>query len=553
MPLSDEQLYKLILDNQFLTEEQLKKAMEFSTQNKTSLANTILNQGLITDHNLGVIIAEALKLPFIRISKTPIPEDILSIIPEFVAKKQKIIAFGKDNQGLKVGMNNPLNSEIIRLLERKTGEPVRVFYVTERDLNDAFRGYQNTGELLRQKIEQIEKGIYEESQISKTVDLIIEYGYVSRASDIHIEPFEEVSLIRFRVDGVLHDIISLPKKMHDEIITRIKVLSKLRTDEHLSAQDGKLHMRLESEELDIRISILPIIRGEKAVLRLLSSKARQYSLTEIGMNNSDLAKIKNAMTKPFGMILSTGPTGSGKTTSLYAILKILNTRDKNIATIEDPVEYNIEGVNQIQVNAKTNLTFADGLRAILRQDPDIVFVGEIRDKETASIAINAAMTGHLVLSSLHTNNAATSLPRLTDMDIEPFLVASTVNVIIAQRLIRKNCERCRMSVEISKDELVKKVSPLLVKKYFGEAETIRSYQGKGCDICHHTGLAGRIGIFEVLVISTTLRELITSRADASQIQTAAIKEGMTTMLESGLEKVVAGITTIEEVVRATSS
>lgn len=550
--IDDQQLYKLLHDNQFLTDDQLRKAWELSSQNKMPLKQAILNLGYLTDDNLAVVMADYYQIPVAKLSQVSIPPDILNIIPEFVAKRQKIIAFSKDANGLKVATSNPSNREVVDQIEKKTGDKVNIYYTTDQRLNEVFRNYKHTAEDLKWKIDQIEKGIYEESQISRIVDLIIEYGYISRASDIHIEPLDEVSLVRFRVDGVLHDILSLPKKMHEEVVTRIKVLSKLRTDEHFSAQDGKMRMRLEDGELDIRVSILPIIRGEKTVLRLLTSKARQYSITDLGMNEGHLIKLKSAIAKPFGMILSTGPTGSGKTTTLYSILKILNTREKNIATIEDPVEYDIEGVNQIQVNPKTNLTFADGLRAILRQDPDIVFVGEIRDKETASISINAAMTGHLVLSSLHTNNAATTLPRLLDMDIEPFLVASTVNLIIAQRLIRKICARCRVSLEVNSQELAKKIHLNLVKKYFGDSEKIRIYQGKGCDICHHTGLAGRIGIYEVLTMTDTIRELITSRADAGQIQARAISEGMITMMENGLEKVALGITTIEEVLRATT-
>jgi type II secretory ATPase GspE/PulE/Tfp pilus assembly ATPase PilB-like protein len=312
-----------------------------------------------------------------------------------------------------------------------------------------------------------------------------------------------------------------------------------------------MRIKLDEENLDIRVSILPIADGEKAVLRLLASHFRQFSLIDLGMSETDLKKVTNAYTKSYGMVLSTGPTGSGKTTSIYAILKILNTREKNITTIEDPVEYRIKGVNQINVNQKTDLTFANGLRSILRQDPNVVFVGEIRDSETAGIAVNAALTGHLVLSTLHTNDAATALPRLIDMKVEPFLVASTVNVIIAQRLIRKICDMCKMSYAIPRSDLAKNLPPAIISRHFGEHEGVKLYRGKGCRICHSTGYSGRLGLFEVLEVSKDIRALITAKNDSDVITKKAIEEGMTTMLSDGMNKVARGVTTLEEVLRVT--
>lgn len=316
------------------------------------------------------------------------------------------------------------------------------------------------------------------------------------------------------------------------------------------------------EKLDIRVSIVPITDGEKVVMRLLSERSRQFGLESLGLLGEDLKKVQEAVEKPYGMILAVGPTGCGKTTTLYSILKILNQRDVNISTIEDPVEYDIEGVNQIQVNPKTNLTFAKGLRSIVRQDPDIILVGEIRDEETADIAINSAMTGHLVLSTLHTNDAATTLPRLLDMKIEPFLVASTINIIIAQRLVRKICTKCMVSKEVKPDGLVgTKANALdgveglalipreLIKKHFGDKETIRVYHGKGCKVCQGTGYSGRVGIFEVLMMDDDIRQAVVARKDSDTIQALAIQKGMTTMLDDGLQKVARGITTIEEVLR----
>jgi type II secretory ATPase GspE/PulE/Tfp pilus assembly ATPase PilB-like protein len=349
----------------------------------------------------------------------------------------------------------------------------------------------------------------------------------------------------------LQDVLRVPREIHDRVISRIKVLSNLRTDEHMSAQDGKMTAHLENEDLDIRVSILPVSDGEKAVLRLLSSHLREFTLSDLGMNSKDLSKVTNAFARSFGMILSTGPTGSGKTTTIYAILKILNTREKNIMTIEDPVEYRIHGANQVQVNAKTNLTFANGLRSILRQDPNVIFVGEIRDSETAGIAVNAALTGHLVLSTLHTNDAATAIPRLIDMKIEPYLVASTVSVVVAQRLVRLVCPFCKVEQKMPISEIVKHFPQETVQKYFGSGSEAKVFIGKGCKNCRQTGYVGRVGLFEVLEITKGIRQLITEKADADVIGQKAIEEGMKTMLDDGLEKVARGVTSIDEVIRVT--
>jgi len=393
----------------------------------------------------------------------------------------------------------------------------------------------------------------EDPPVAKIVDAVIEVAYQDRASDIHIEPEEANSLVRLRIDGVLQDVMRVPKKLHDRMITRIKVLSNLRTDEHLAAQDGKMRARLEEENLDIRVSIVPIADGEKAVLRLLSSRSRQYTLQDLGMSPADLDKLTRAFTKSYGAILSTGPTGSGKTTTIYAILKIINTREKNITTVEDPVEYRIKGANQIQVNTKTNLTFANGLRSILRQDPNVIFVGEIRDNETAGIAVNAALTGHLVLSTLHTNDAATAIPRLIDMKVEPFLVASTVTVILAQRLVRQICPGCKYALEVTADELAKSFPVDLLKENLGSKAKYTIYKGKGCKQCRMSGYSGRVGLFEVLEVDKEIRKLITERNDADVIAKAAVKAGMKTIIADGFAKIAAGVTTVEEVVRVTKA
>jgi len=390
-----------------------------------------------------------------------------------------------------------------------------------------------------------------EAPIIEIVDAIIKNGYENKASDIHIEPYEHTSLVRFRIDGILHDIVRLPDPLHDQIVTRVKVMCKMRTDEHQAAQDGKINFILEREKLDIRVSVVPIEEGEKVVMRLLSERSRQYTLADLGFSVDDFKKLEQAIRKPYGMILVTGPTGSGKTTSLYAILKQLNNRAINIMTIEDPVEYDIIGVNQIQVNAKTNLTFAAGLKSIVRQDPDIILVGEIRDEETAGIAVNSAMTGHLVLSTLHANDAATTFPRLFDFHVEPFLIASTVNIIIAQRLVRRICMQCRMSIEVEKNVIEDALPPALFQKYFQRKEKIRIYKGKGCPVCHGTGYEGRLGIFEVMLIGESVRKAILAKKDSPEIQKIAMESGMTTMMDDGIRKVVEGLTTVDEILRVT--
>lgn len=546
MLITNEQLKSLVIKNGLIDEKKFSEIEQGASNSDYTIAESLVEKDIITDEHLGMLISDFLKYPFIVLAKTTIPPNIFNIVPEKMARKKKIIPFAKDATGVKLAMADPSNKELAQMISRKVGLPIITFLATEQDISNALKIYRKD---LQKTFDQLIK--ISEVPMSKIVDLLIGYAYQDKASDVHIEPQEKDSLIRFRIDGILHDVLFLPKSLHDQIITRIKILSRLRTDEHLSPQDGKMRINLEEEEIDVRVSILPVTEGEKAVLRLLSSKFRKFSLVDLGMNEKDLKKVTTAYSKSYGMILSTGPTGSGKTTSIYAIVKILNTREKNITTIEDPAEYRIRGVNQINVNAKTNLTFANGLRSILRQDPNIIFVGEIRDSETAGIAVNASLTGHLVLSTLHTNDAATALPRLIDMNVEPFLVASTVNVIIAQRLVRKICEICKSTRTITKEELLKNLPQEAVSKYVGGKTNIIIYQGGGCKICNMTGYSGRIGVFEVLEVTKNIRDLITKRQDADVISQKAIEEGMATMLDDGLEKVLRGLTTIEEVLRVT--
>jgi type IV pilus assembly protein PilB len=392
--------------------------------------------------------------------------------------------------------------------------------------------------------EELKKGA--EISIINLVDSLIRHAHKLRASDIHIDPFAESVNIRFRIDGVMQDVFSFPRTILSEIISRIKILTGLRTDEHQIAQDGRFRARLDEKRVvDIRVSIAPTYHGENAVLRLLTDQSEEFTLTNLGFSEKNLQKIMQAIRRPYGMILATGPTGSGKTTTLYTMIKRLNTKAVSIITIEDPIEYALEGIEQVQVNTRTGLTFASGLRSFLRQDPNIIMVGEIRDMETAGLAVNTALTGHLLLSTIHTNDSATTLPRLLDMKVEPYLVASTVNIAIGQRLVRKICANCKTQKRITKAEnkSLAEVLPPEIKwrKTF--------YYGRGCEQCNGSGYQGRLGIHEVLVVDNDIREAILRKASASEIKKIAIKNGMASMVEDGFEKAKAGLTTIDEIIR----
>lgn len=556
-PIDNSKLYNYLKDLKVISADILDEALKDSNSREQSLADTLYEKDLLTDEQIGELLADLYNLPFIKLSQQEIPAEVLSILPEEFSKKQKIVIFKKDKTTLHLATANPENSQALDFVAKKTGENLKLYFATQRDLKSVLETHQETGgkkfqSSLDALISQAQESTSLEHPVISLVEKIIAFAHENSASDIHIEPQEKQSTLRLRIDGMLHDISVIPANLHQQIVTRIKVMAQLRTDEHQSAQDGKIQFSTEDEKLDLRVSITPTIDGEKVVMRILASKSRQFSLSNLGLSDSDLKKVEDAYHKPYGMILSTGPTGSGKTTTLYAILKLLNKRNVNIMTIEDPVEYEIEGINQIQVNSQTNLTFSDGLRSIVRQDPDIVLVGEIRDHETAQIATNAAMTGHLVLSTLHTNDAATTIPRLTEQQVEPFLVASSVNCIIGQRLVRQICTKCRSTREISqKDFASYGFSNDLVKKFFKTKTKITIYQGKGCPICHNTGYSGRIGIFEVMTIDNDIRKAITSQQTAEEISTIAVKKGMTTMLFDGLKKVTAGLTSIEEVLRVT--
>lgn len=560
MPLAKEVYQTIFVESGLLTEKDFLPILKRATDEGIAVESLLVEAGLVSNEQAGRLIADAYGVPFVNLKRVQVAPEAVLVIPELLTRKHGLLAYAWKDGALLVAMTDPSNEELVGFLEKKTGSLIQTGYTTPALLEEALAAYgaNMLGKItaLSERFDQAQKAgggkateAAQEGLAVEYTDLLLKYGYANRASDIHIEPQETQSVVRYRIDGLLQDVTRMNKGLHDLVVARIKILSGMRTDEHFAAQDGKLRFRAEGSRVDVRVSIVPITGGEKIVMRILSDKGRAFTIETLGFSDADQARVRQAATRPYGMLLATGPTGSGKTTSMYAVLKLLNTRNVNIQTIEDPVEYEIEGVNQIQVNARTGLTFAQGLRSIVRQDPDIIMVGEIRDEETASIAVNSAMTGHLVLSTLHTNDAATTLPRLLDMGVEPFLVASSVNVVVAQRLVRHICGSCITSVELSQAKLKESVPAPLLKKLFGTKKTVRAYQGKGCSTCQHTGYVGRVGIFEVMTVSDAVRELISKRADAGVIKAKAIDEGMTTMFEDGIRKVIAGITTFEEVLR----
>ncbi len=553
--MPNEELYKVLQEMGVIDQKDLDEALAVAKEEDLWLGDVLIERNLISDRDLGIVVADYHHLPFIDLAEGDVlnPEALNWISFEAV-KRQQTVVFDQTEDLIKVATTKPENKEFLNFLEKKFGKKVKLYWATKRGIEKVLRMYGGKAEEkfkeLLKKAERV-TDINEDFPIIEFVREVLRYAQNEMVSDVHIEPTKEYGMIRFRIDGILHEIVRYPIHLHERIVMRIKVMAHLRTDDHLHPQDGKISLELEGGDLDIRVSIVPLTHGEKVVMRLLSVKSRQFSLSQLGMNEENMAKLKKAYNAAYGMLLVTGPTGSGKTTTLYAVLKILNKREVNIMTIEDPVEYEISGINQIQVNEQTNVTFADGLRSIVRQDPDIIFVGEIRDEETAKIAINSAMTGHLVLSTLHTNTAAGAMPRFIEMGVEPFLVASSVRTIIAQRLVRKICDACKVSKEIKRSELEGKVKKEILDGLFGKRESMRIYQGKGCQACHGTGYHDRVGIFEVLEMSEKIKEAIVEKADADELAKLAREEGMKTMLEDGLEKVKLGITTLEEVLRVT--
>jgi len=560
--ITQEELKKALLSSGFIDDKQFNFALKEAESTDRDLANVLIEHGDISEEYLAEILADYFGLEFISLKKIKIDEEVAKMIPESVAKVKKIILFEKNQDAVKLAMEDPGDIEAISFAEKQTGMKVVAYIATISDIREALGVYKKSiatdfAKIISENVRKSAAGGLDEVQMAQDLpvinilDTIIEYAIAERASDIHFERLPKDFVVRFRVDGVLKDVITLPINIHPAVVARIKILSSLRIDEHRLPQDGRFRFESENHNTAMRVSIIPAFYGEKVVVRLLDETERFLTLEELGFSKDDLKIIQEAIKEPHGMILSTGPTGSGKTTTLYTILHLLNRPEVNISTVEDPIEYDVKRVNQIQVNPKIGLTFADGLRSLLRQDPDILMVGEIRDKETAEMAVHSALTGHLLLSTLHTNDASTAIPRLLDIGVEPFLLASTLNLVIAQRLVRKICTNCVTSLKQSEADRKR-----LEEEIKGIAKGMISiptqfYTGKGCLTCGGSGYKGRIGIFEILKVSAEIQNLITSRASAEKIKTQALKEKMHTLLGDGFRKVESGLTTIEEVLRVT--
>jgi type IV pilus assembly protein PilB len=512
--------------------------------------------------------AKILNIPFVTLDNSSFSPQAIGYIPRSVAERFSLIpfAFDEKTQTLSVAMGNPVDLEAVAFIREKTGLNIKTFAGSptgvENAINQQYRQeiVGEVGAALKEteeagKIKTIDTTqiaqIIKEAPIAKIVSTILEYAVTSRASDIHIEPQEDRVRVRYRIDGILYDRLSLPKSVQEAVISRIKILSEMKIDEHRTPQDGRFNFKVEDKEVDLRISVLPTAFGEKIVMRLLRKSGGVPTLQDLGVSGSTLRSLETAMLRPHGIIIVVGPTGSGKTTTLYSVLSKLNTTRVNIMTLEDPIEYQMAGINQVQINPAVGLTFADGLRAFLRQDPNIILVGEIRDQETTELAIQAALTGHLVFSTLHTSNAAGALPRLLDLGAESFLLASTMNAILGQRIVRKICGSCKMEYT-PPAQIVMEMKTVLGKYYpSGEKEggQVKFYKGKGCAECGASGYLGRVGIYEALTVSEKIASLVLQRADSGTIEKEAVAEGMITMKQDGYLKVLQGVTSVEEVLR----
>ncbi|MFC1649304.1 GspE/PulE family protein [Patescibacteria group bacterium] len=552
MTLSTADIKKIIIEAGFINEKTFDEIAQSSKELGKDLLDTLIFKGYINDEGMGHLIASHYGVEYANLGRQTIDFKTLNLIPEKMALNYRMVAFSKDSKQLKVALENPKNFEALEFVRRSTRMQIVPYYASKQEVSKALGKYkQNIKEAFEKVMsENISKAKSDEDlqkaaeklPIIKILDTILGYGVAEHASDIHIEIQSENVVVRFRIDGVLQDIIKNPRGIEDALVARIKILSNLKIDERRIPQDGRYKFSINDEIISLRISIIPGFYGENVVMRILHESQRPLSLEELGVSGSSLSRVKQNIQKPHGMILVTGPTGSGKTTTLYSVLNILNTLDVKICTIEDPIEYGIGRVTQIQANTKTGLTFAAGLRALLRHDPDIIMVGEIRDKETAEIAVHAALTGHLVLSTLHTNTAAGTIPRLLEMGIEDYLLASTLNMIIAQRLVRK-------------------INPEVVEKYNPDPKTIKRleeefevnlksqkfYRGKEGQ--EKKPFKGRLGLFEVLHASEKVREAIIKDPSIDNLHKTAVDDGMVSMTKDGINKLSSGQTTIEEFLR----
>jgi len=579
MQIDQEKLKEFMVDSGLVTLDDITEAEKKTTKGKTSVTDFLVSEGKITDDDLKRLQAYLLGIPFMDVGSQKIEMDVLSIIPEPIARKHNVVAYRKNGNDLEIAMLDTDDLNAVDFIKKKTGYRILPRLTSTDSMKQALLQYQKSlkadfGDIIKKETGAMKelsvdvsgedlKKVAEDVPVVRIVDTLLKHAILQKASDIHIEPQEEALMVRYRVDGILHDAMTLPKQSALSITARIKVLSNLKLDEKRLPQDGRFKIDLDGEKVSFRVSILPTYYGEKTVMRILREGGGHFTLESLGFHGEALDLLHDSLRQKTGLILTTGPTGSGKSTTLYTLLEILNTPDVNISTIEDPVEYQMPRVNQTQVKPDIGFTFSDGLRSLVRQDPDVIMVGEIRDGETAGLAINAALTGHLVLSTLHTNSAAGAVPRLMDMGVEPFLLVSTLRVIIAQRLVRRLGKK-REKYNLSKagiDSLKKNVDMDRVLKALRDEKIIKPKDdwkdidfyrpAKGKDD-KDDGYDGRLVIDEVLKMSESIRELIISGATAEKIEKQAKSEGMLSMMEDGIFKAVQGFTTIEEVLRVIS-
>lgn len=558
-------LVDILYGEHLLTDEQYSEVKVKSATLGTSPESVLDSLHIVPEDKIAEARAKMLGIPFISLTNTSFSPQALGYLPRAVVERFSLIPFFYDDKAksLSVAMANPVDLDAIDFVRQKTGLTVKTFAAPPSEVASAIdQQYRQelvgeVGDAIKESEEFTKKRtvdstqiaqIIKEAPIAKIVSTILEYAVNSRASDVHIEPQEDRVRVRYRIDGILYDKLSLPKNVQESLISRIKILAEMKIDEHRTPQDGRFNFKVGAEEVDLRVSIIPTVQGEKIVMRLLRKSGGIPTLPELGLAGVSLRSLETAVLKPHGIILVCGPTGSGKTTTLYAVLSRLNTTRVNIASLEDPVEYEIPGVNQVQINPAVGLTFADGLRSFLRQDPNIILVGEIRDKETTDLAIQAALTGHLVFSTLHTSSAAGALPRLLDLGAENFLLASTVNAIVGQRIVRKLCDHCKEAY-IPAPQLLAEIKNELGTLYTVQDNQVKLYRAKGCSECGDSGYEGRIGIFEVLLLSEKIVRLVLQKADSDTIEREAVAEHMITMKQDGYLKVLAGVSTVEEVLR----
>lgn len=590
MRISDVTIEKLLEKSGLVTAEQLEALKKEASRSRRSLHDLVIQNNIMDEKALTQAYADYVGIPFIELDPRDIPQETLNKIPERIARQYNAVLFKIGDSGeAHLAMEDPDDVQAVSFIQKELGQDTNIYIATSQNILSCLDNYRGDVDAELKEVIDIQRedsgdvqqvneaDLSEDSPIAQTVNLLLEYAIRSDASDVHIEPREDYVQVRYRIDGVLKEVNRLPSNVLGALTSRVKILSNLKIDERRVPQDGRFKIKVGGKRYALRVSTLPIADGEKIVMRILDESNQAITLKDLGYWGHSLTTITSAMHEPNGMVLATGPTGSGKSTSLFSILSMLNTPDVNISTIEDPVEYKIPGVNQTQTNPKAGMTFASGLRALLRQDPNIIMVGEIRDSETANLGVQAALTGHLVFSTLHTNNAATALPRLLDMNIEPFLIASTVKAVIGQRLVRRLCMMCRQNYVPPQEEVD------VITRSFGlvgqgmqiihaqeeramseglggqttagtDGNTIVSLwkaNPEGCEECNHTGFKGRVGIYEVLGNTLAVQKLIVANATSNQIQDQAISEGMITMQTDGLIKSLRGETTVAEVLRVT--